>query len=229
MTKPKVPDASVVLRVLIGSRTHGAFRPDCEYDERAVYVGYPTQSFVTLNRQFAEPVANAMSDEKCLELYDLARLLLANHHRTLEIALAWPRFKTAVGEELQSLFTTFLSRGKVRDNYLAAANRRRTRFQCKRMPWTDVAREDARCDYLRLLFNAAELLRTGTMTLNIMKTPISSAWFGASRGELRDADVLALGEDLLRDVNKAYDESSLPLEADRRPLVDFFTRVANGK
>ncbi len=227
MTEEKLPEASVVLRVLIGPRTHGAFRPDCEYDQRTIYVGYPTQSFVALNRQFAEPVYNAMSDEKCLELYDLARLLLSNHHRTLEIALAWPRYKSPVGEELQSLFTEFLSRGKVRDSYLAAANRRRTRFQCKRKPWTEVDREDARCDYLRLLFNAAELLRTGTMTLNMMKSPISNEWFGASRGDIRDTEVLALGEDLLRDVHKAYDESCLPPEADLRPIVEFFTRVAN--
>lgn len=225
MTDVTAKKQPIIVKVLVGSRAHGTFRPDAPYEERSIYVGNSCYGRAHATQRYDHMPAREKRKGELLELYDFACLLLRNKPRMIEILAARPKATMPEGDELRAMLPAFLSKDLVRQRFLNAARRKSAKFQSQKRMFSDV-RQDAMCDYLRLLFNGAELLRTGNMSVNVLQSDIGSSWFSAGRGELPVQEVLRLGGSLERQLERAYNESRLPSAVDLAPIDAFFDRIA---
>lgn len=210
-----------LLRSVVGSNAHGTAGPGSDLDLRTIFL-LPTSSLVGL-----EPPPPKASkgehegDENAWELGHFINLCCKGSPTVLEVLQVEPFFCTDEGRRLRELYPLMLGRNPIFNAFYGYA-----RGECKTFLSPDSQRTfKSMGHYLRILYNGAELLRTGRMTVRIMDTPIGRTCLDAKHGKLKAEDVLRMGEDLIADLKAAERESRLPEFADRKPLEQFLLDI----
>jgi len=221
-TKLSPDNYKKLFTAIVGSRAHGTETPTSDYDTRYVMV-VPTSELLSLeysNKFKREPVG--VKDENFWELQHFMHLCLKGNPSTLEVLLAPTEFTTPEGEELRALHPKLLQRTKVYD-----AHRGFARSQMHQLAKTENTHDfnKAAAHYLRVLYNGIELLRNGRMTVRITDTPLGETVLRAKRGELSIAEIYALGQELQKEMDEAYANSTLPEEANLAELNEFLLRM----
>ena len=212
--------ARQVLRTIVGSHAHGTAGPASDTDIRSVFL-VPTASLLSLDPPPDRTKREAEGDENAWEMAHFLQLCCKGSPTVLEVLLVEPFTCTEEGQRLRELFPLMLGKDPIFNAFYGFANQERKTFlsplsgrTCKSMG-----------HYLRVLFNGAELLRTGTMTVRIVDTPVGELVLQAKQGKVSANEVVAKGDELMADLRRAYEQSTLPAQVDREPLNRFILDI----
>lgn len=162
-----------ILKVVVGSQAHGLAGPKSDFDYRGVFV-VPTTEILSLgNVKMNTNWTEGNDDDTSWEIGHFLNLATHCNPTILETFLApeavGPNWNDAVwGAELRSLFPFVWNSKDVMDAFIGYGLNQRKKFfddKDKRAAKYAVA-------YLRTLYQAWELLTTGTFTIKISDTEI---------------------------------------------------------
>jgi len=180
-----------ILKVIVGSQAHGLANPNSDYDYRGVFV-IPTQDFFTLGSKELQHTSwiEGNEDDTSWEVGKFLNLATHCNPTILETFLAptvpVPIQNAIWGLELQKLFPYVWNSKGVKDAFIGyGLNQRKKFFDNKdnRAPKYATA-------YLRVLYNAWELLSTGTFSVNMEKSPIYDTLKKYKAGDYTPGDVI---------------------------------------
>ncbi len=210
-----------ILTSIVGSRAHGTETPDSDTDTRSIYV-LPTSEIVGID-DYDKFKENKETDTNSWELIRFINLSLNSNPNTLEVLLATPDTFMIWGEELRQLFPHFLCRRHVYNAFKGFATGQRKKLLS---PDTNLARKPKSAShYLRVLYNGIELLESGTMSVRIVDTPIGRHVLAAKRDELELAEILEIGDNLIDQIDEAFELSNLPFEPNKCRINEFLLKV----
>lgn len=196
----KSDEDQVILKVLVGSRAHGLHNPDSDSDFRAVFT-VPTAKILGLNSN----VKNAQwiegdVDNTSWEIGHFLRLATKCNPTILETFLS-PIVETSdFGQELRNLFPAIWNSQGVRDAFIGYGLNQRKKF----LDGKDGRPAKFAAAYARSLYNAKELLETGTFTVNISGLAIGALLKEWKAGNYKVGSVIDVCVELEADVRKAY-------------------------
>lgn len=216
-----------ILRVLVGSNAHGLATPDSDFDYRGVFV-QPTSEILKIggaseHTQWIE----GQVDDTSWELGHFLFLATKCNPTILETFLApkvdfeWAsEFDIAkLTDELRALFPYVWNSKGVATAAIGYGRNQRTKFLDNK----DAKPNKFAAAYLRSLYNAWELLSTGTFTIKIIDTPIGETVKRFKEGNYRRGEVIDECEKYEALVKNA--EIKYPHEANLEPVNDFLLKV----
>ncbi|MEV0692105.1 nucleotidyltransferase domain-containing protein [Streptomyces sp. NPDC050388] len=209
-----------VYACVMGSRAFGLATEGSDTDRRGVFLA-PTPLFW----RFEKPpthVEGPAEEQFSWELERFCELALRADPNILE-CLHSPLVEHAddTGRELLALRGAFLSR-RVHETFTRYAYGQRRRLEA------DVRAHGAprwkhAVHLLRLLASARDVLRTGTLTIDVGEE--RETLLAVKRGEVAWSEVRARMTRLEREAGEAARSSPLPAEPDRRRVEDFLVRT----
>ncbi|MGC3000288.1 nucleotidyltransferase domain-containing protein [Streptomyces sp. G35A] len=205
---------------VMGSRAFGLATEGSDTDRRGVFLA-PTPLFWRLDKPPTH-VEGPAEEQFSWELERFCGLALRADPNILE-CLHSPLVEYAddTGRELLALRRAFLSR-RVHDTFTRYAHGQRRRLDAD-VRTAGAPRWKHAMHLLRLLTSVRDLLRTGTLTIDVgaEREPL----LAVRRGEVPWAGVEARMTRLVREAEEAARRSPLPPEPDRRRVEDFLVRV----
>ncbi|PWI06017.1 nucleotidyltransferase [Streptomyces sp. NWU339] len=209
-----------VYACVMGSRAFGLATEGSDTDRRGVFLA-PTPLFW----RFEKPPTHAegpAEEQFSWELERFCELALRANPNILE-CLHSPLVEHAddTGRELLALRGAFLSR-RVHETFTRYAHGQRRKLEA------DVRAHGAprwkhAMHLLRLLASARDVLRTGTLTIDVGEE--RETLLAVKRGEVAWSEVQARMTRLEREAGEAARHSPLPAEPDRRRVEDFLVRT----
>ncbi|MFJ6558620.1 DNA polymerase beta superfamily protein [Streptomyces sp. NPDC091412] len=205
---------------VMGSRAFGLATDDSDTDRRGVFVA-PTPLFW----RFEKPpthVEGPLDEQFSWELERFCALALRANPNILE-CLHSPlvEYVDDTGRELLSLRGAFLSR-QVSGTFTRYALSQRGKLEAD-VRTHGAPRWKHAMHLLRLLTSARDLLRTGTLTVDVgdRREPLLEV----RRGEVPWPEVESRMARLAAETERAADRTPLPAEPDHRRVADFLRRV----
>ncbi|PAM98928.1 nucleotidyltransferase [Streptomyces sp. Alain-F2R5] len=205
---------------VMGSRAFGLATEDSDTDRRGVFLA-PTPLFW----RFEKPpthVEGPAEEQFRWELERFCELALRANPNVLE-CLHSPLVEYAdeTGRELLALRGAFLSR-RVHETFTRYAHGQRRKLDAD-VRIHGAPRWKHAMHLLRLLASARDLLRTGTLTVDVGDR--RDSLLAVKRGEVPWPEVEARMTRLAEEAERAAPGSPLPAEPDRRRVEDFLVRV----
>jgi predicted nucleotidyltransferase len=164
----------IILKVLVGSRAHGLHTENSDFDYRGVFV-LPTERLFQLGSKidqtsWIEPPKDTPGkiDDTTWEIQKFLLLATKCNPTILETFFSPPIYKNEWGTRLIELFPHVWNSEDVKNAFIGYGLNQRKKFfenQDNRAPKYATA-------YLRTLYNAWELLSTGTFHLDMTDTPV---------------------------------------------------------
>ncbi|MFH8451404.1 DNA polymerase beta superfamily protein [Streptomyces fungicidicus] len=205
---------------VMGSRAFGLATEDSDTDRRGVFLA-PTPLFW----RFEKPpthIEGPAEEQFSWELERFCELALRANPNILE-CLHSPLVEhaDATGRELLSLREAFLSR-KVHLTFTRYAHGQRRKLEAD-VRVHGAPRWKHAMHLLRLLTSARDLLRTGTLVIDVgeRRAPL----LAVKRGEVSWSEVESRMDRLVEEGAEAARRSPLPEEPDRRRIEDFLLRT----
>ncbi|MFF3896653.1 DNA polymerase beta superfamily protein [Streptomyces sp. NPDC001812] len=209
-----------VYACVMGSRAFGLATEGSDTDRRGVFLA-PTPLFW----RFEKPpthVEGPAEEQFSWELERFCELALRANPNILE-CLHSPLVEHAdgTGRELLALRGAFLSR-QVHETFTRYAHNQRRKLEAD-VRVHGAPRWKHAMHLLRLLASARDVLRTGTLTIDVGEERASL--LAVKRGEVAWSEVEARMTRLEREAGEAVRHSPLPAEPDRRRVEDFLIRT----
>lgn len=157
---------TTILKVLVGSRAHHLHTDESDYDFRGVFV-VPTSTILSLGKTVKN--TNWVEDDiddTSWEIGHFLHLATKCNPTILETFLSPVEEITPLGQELRDLFPHIWNSQYVRDAFIGYSHNQRKKL----LDGKDVRPHKYATAYLRTLYNAKELLETGTFTINVGDT-----------------------------------------------------------
>lgn len=216
----KSDEDQVILKVLVGSRAHGLHSDTSDFDYRGVFV-VPTERILglggsTKNSQWIE----GDIDNTSWELSHFLHLATKCNPTILETFLSPVEESTDLGVELRSLFPSIWNSRGVRDAFVGYGRNQQKKF----LDGKDGRPNKFAVAYARSLFNAHELLTTGTFTINIGSSEFGKMLREWKAGNYKMGDVIDTCYELETKVNAAYDANPNK-ETDMAKVNEFLLKV----
>ncbi|GAB2749849.1 DNA polymerase beta superfamily protein [Streptomyces bullii] len=221
--RPETPETLVrdhtIYACVMGSRAFGLATDGSDTDRRGVFLA-PTPLFWRFDKPPTH-VEGPGEEQFSWELERFCELALRANPNILE-CLHSPlvEYVDDTGRELLALRSAFLSR-RVHETFIRYAHGQRRKLEA------DVRNHGAprwkhAMHLLRLLMTARDLLRTGTLTVDVgdRRGPL----LAVKRGEVPWPEVDARMTRLALEAEEAAGRSPLPAEPDRRRVEDFLAR-----
>jgi hypothetical protein len=205
---------------VMGSRAFGLATDDSDTDRRGVFLA-PTPLFWRFDKPPTH-VEGPAEEQFSWELERFCELALRANPNILE-CLHSPlvEYADATGRELLALRGAFLSR-RVHETFIRYAHGQRRKLEA------DVRAHGAprwkhAMHLLRLLISARDLLRTGSLTVDVgdHREPL----LAVKRGEVPWSGVESWMTRLEQEASEAAGRSPLPAAPDRRRVEDFLARA----
>lgn len=160
-----------ILKVIVGSQAHGLATPESDFDYRGVFVT-PTSEILRIGGKVHETSwIEGQEDNTSWELGHFLQMATKSNPTILETFLS-PLAKldgvTSLTRELQALFPHVWSSQGVADAFIGYSHNQRKKFLDNK----DNRASKYAAVAARVLYNAWELLTTGTFTIRIADTPV---------------------------------------------------------
>lgn len=219
-----------ILKVIVGSQAHGLANEKSDYDYRGVFV-IPTGHLVL--EEFYPPKERlkftswieGKEDDTSWEIGKFLLMATKCNPTVLETFLApqvhpESHYQVYYGNELRELFPHIWNSKGVRDAFIGyGLNQRKKFFDNKdnRAPKYAAA-------YLRTLYNAYELLSTGTFNVNLKETPIYTNVKRFKAGDYTPGEVINACFYWETKVLEAYKQNP-DKETNLEPVKEFLLKV----
>lgn len=219
-TYTKQYNDTTILKVLVGSKAHGLDTPQSDSDYRAVFV-VPTQRILGLggdvkNAQWIEGDV----DNTSWEIGHFLRLATKCNPTILETFLSPVVEDSEEGKELRDLFPYIWNSQGVRDAFIGYGLNQRKKF----LDGKDGRPAKFAAAYARSLYNAKELLETGTFTVRIGDLPFGKTVMRWKMGEYDVGEVVRICFNLEKEVKIAY-EKNPNKQPDLEKVNEFLLRI----
>ena len=161
-----------LFRVVVGSQAHGLATPESDFDYRGVFI-IPTSEFLSLGTNPKQTSwVEGEIDDTSWELGHFLHLATKCNPTILEVFLSPTSEITAGCEEdvaeLRALFPYVWNSQYVMDAFIGYSHNQRKKL----LEGKDARPHKYAAAYLRVLYQAWELLETGTFTIRIADTPL---------------------------------------------------------
>lgn len=223
-----------ILKVIVGSQAHGLATPKSDFDYRGVFV-IPTESILSLGYK-PHPTSwiEGKDDDTSWEIGHFLNLAIHCNPTILETFLSPPADsgpksgskEAALGEELRSLFPYVWNSAGVMNAFIGyGLNQRKKFFDNK-----DNRAAKYACAYLRVLFNAWELLTIGSFTVCIADIPDVGAtlkrWKAWTPDQVREhaGEIIETCLHWEKTVREAYEQNP-DKQTDEKVVNDFLLKV----
>lgn len=157
-----------LLKVIVGSQAHGLASPDSDFDYRGVFA-VSTSDLCKIGGSVSHTSwLEGKDDDTSWEVGKFLLMATKSNPTILEIFLAPSKETTPFGDEIRALFPHVWNSNDVKNAFVGyGVNQRKKFFENheKRAP-------KYACAYLRVLFNAWQLLSTGTFSVNLVGSPV---------------------------------------------------------
>jgi len=165
-------EKEVMFKCTVGSQAHGLANPDSDFDYRGVFI-VPTRDILSLGNTIKTTSwIEGKDDDTSWELGHFLHLATKCNPTVLEVFLAPVESINSKHVEdvleLRSLFPDIWNSQYVRDAFIGYAHNQRK----KMLEDKDARPHKYAAAYMRVLYQAEELLRAGTFTVRIADTPI---------------------------------------------------------
>ena len=209
-----------ILKVLVGSRAHGLATPESDFDYRGVFL-VPTDNILSLgstkkNVNWIE----GKVDDTSWELGHFLYLATKSNPTILETFISPIEGVTIEGEKLRRLFDYVWSSKGVRDAFTGYGINQRKKFLAEK----DKKPDKFAAAYARSLYNAYELLTTGTFTIKISETEVGKDIRRFKDGDYTFGEVIDYCRDLESKVNKAFEDNP-DKETNMEPINEFLLDI----
>lgn len=215
-----------ILKVLVGSRAHNLHTEDSDWDWRGVFV-QPTSELLKLGGTTTQTNwIEGKEDDTSFELYKFLLMATKCNPTILEIFKASPIVNPAItspdwiGQELQSLFPYVWNSKGVVDAFRGYGKNQQKKF----LDGKDIRPHKYAVAYLRTLYNAVQLLETGTFSLDTRDTPIYETLKRWKNKEYEVGEVIQLTHEWDQKVINAY-ENNPDKQTNLEPINEFLLRV----
>ncbi|MHB8483852.1 MAG: nucleotidyltransferase domain-containing protein [Nitrospiria bacterium] len=223
-----------ILKVVVGSRAHGLATPTSDFDYRGVFVN-PTSEILSLKNNIKQTQwIEGKEDDVYWEIGHFLFLATKCNPTILETFLA--PVKTETGEEncyskegcmcmkegleLRELFPYVWNSKGVRDAFIGYAFNQQKKF----LEDKDNRASKYAAAYLRTLYNAWELLSTGTFTVRISDTPIGQQVKRFKEGDWSVGEVMQSTSDWQKKVEEAYEKNPYK-QTDLEKIDEFLLKI----
>lgn len=212
--------------VTVGSQAHGLATPDSDTDYRGVFI-VPTVDILKLGGT-AKTTSwiEGKDDDTSYELAHFLHLAAHSNPNVLDVFMApvhevFPGFEEDT-ERLLALFPALWSSKGVRDAFIGYSHNQRKKLLDKK----DARPHKYAAAYLRVLYNAKELLETGRYTIRIADTDLGDF---VRRVKFQDAsisigEIINKCEELEAGVNEAFAKNPNK-ETDVNAVNDFLLEM----
>jgi predicted nucleotidyltransferase len=215
------------MRVLVGSQAHGLATEKSDFDWRGVFI-YKTSEILTLNAPKDQTSwIEGKEDDTSWELSKFLLMATKCNPTILEAFLAprnakseWGDEEEKYGEELRALFPHVWNSVDVHNAFVGYGLNQRKKFledKDKRSP-------KYACAYLRTLYNAWELLSTGTFSVDMREAEIFSTLKLWKSGQFTLGGVINKTHEWEEKVHKTFD-SHAPKKTNIEPINEFILKV----
>ena len=219
-----------ILKVIVGSKAHHLDTNKSDTDYRGVFV-VPTSELLRIGPKHDETRwIEGREDDTSWEIGKFLLMATKCNPTVLECFLApvtWHENPTinkayydAYGKELRDLFPYVWNSQYVKDAFIGYGLNQRKKFfenQDKRAPKYATA-------YLRVLYNAWELLSTGTFSVDMRVTSIYEQLIRFKKGEYQVGEVIQACWDWETKVLKAY-KANPDKQTNMEPVNEFLLKV----
>lgn len=161
-----------ILKTIVGSRAHGTFLPDSDYDYRGVFM-VPLEDFISPFRNVkTNSWIEGLEDNTSYELSHFTKLCTSGNPSALELLAAPVVDATPEGEALRAMLPNFLSKKSVYDAFIGYSRNQEKKFRDNHL--------DRRWKYaeahIRTLYQLLHLLKSGELKIG---------WEGGTLDELK--------------------------------------------
>lgn len=215
-----------ILSTIVGSQAHGLANKKSDFDYRGVFV-IPTSELLKVGGDTIKHTSwiEGKEDDTSWEIGKFLLMATKSNPTVLETFLAphshpENKFQQKWGVELQELFPYIWNSTDVKNAFIGyGLNQRKKFFEDKdqRAPKYATA-------YLRVLYNAYELLSTGTFTVNLKDTPIYDQCIRFKAGIYTMGEVIQTCFDWETKVLLAYKRNP-DKQTDMEPVNEFLLKV----
>lgn len=217
-----------ILKVVVGSTAHGLANKDSDVDYRGVFV-VPTSEILSIGPHHDETRwIEGKEDDTSWEIGKFLLMATKCNPTVLEcfvapIAENGPRVGTreaTYGGELRLLFPYVWNSQYVKDAFIGYGINQRKKFfenKDKRAPKYATA-------YLRTLYNAWELLATGTFSVNLVGSPVYELCKRFKSGDYSPGEVINECFKWETEVLKAY-KANPDKQTNMEPINEFLLKI----
>ncbi len=187
----------------MGSHAHGLANKDSDFDYRGVFV-QPTDEILALGQKRRHTSwIEGKTDDTSYEIGHFLFLATKSNPTILEVFLAPIDDSDPIGLEMRSLFPHIWNSKDVRNAFIGYGLNQRKKFLDNK----DNRREKYAAAYLRVLYNAYELLKTGTFTVRVADTPVGETVRRFKNGDFTIGEVVQITSEWQLKVEKAYNKA----------------------
>ncbi len=211
-----------ILKVIVGSQAHGLATPESDFDYRGVFVT-PTSELLKIggDKNRTTSWIEGKDDDTSWEIGHFLHLATKCNPTILETFLSPVESITPEGQELRDLFPYIWNSKDVMNAFIGYGLNQRKKF---------LERKDERPNkyaaaYARSLYNALELLTSGTFTIRIGDIkPIGDTVRKFKNGDYKIGDVIETCVYLEERVRAAY-EANPNKETDMDKVNEFLLKI----
>ena len=213
-----------ILKVIVGSQAHGLATPESDYDYRGVFV-IPTTELLKLGGHKEQTNwIEGKEDNTSWELGHFLNMAVHCNPTILETFLA-PSIPTPIQNanfsmELRELFEYVWNSNDVMNAFIGYGRNQRKKFLDNK----DNREAKYATANLRVLYNAYEILTTGTFSSNMTKTPIFETLKRYKNKDYKMGEVIQTCYDWESKVKEAF-EKNPKKETDLEPVNNFLLKV----
>lgn len=216
----------IILKTIVGSQAHGLATKDSDYDYRGVFV-VPTVELLKLgNTTRTTSWIEGDNDNTSWEIGHFLNMATHCNPTVIETFLAplaetdINAKETIIGEQLRELFPHVWNSTGVKDAFIGYGINQRKKFFDKK----DERAPKYAAAYLRVLYNAYELLSTGIFSVDLTETPIYKTVRKFKNGDYTPGEVINECFKWETEVLRAY-KANPNKETNVEPINEFLLKV----
>lgn len=216
-----------LLKVLVGSQAHGVADLDSDYDYRGVFI-IPTKRLLQLGNP-AETTAwiEGKDDNTSWEIFHFLNMAVHCNPTIMEVFMA-PIVETQLqdvklkqyAKELRNLFPYVWNSNDVKNAFIGYGINQRKKFLDNK----DDHEAKYASAYLRVLYQAWELLSTGRFSVNMAKTPIFDVLKRFRKKEYSRGEVVQTCWEWETEVLKAF-KANPDKKTNIEPINEFLLKI----
>ena len=177
---------TTLTKVIVGSQAHGLANEKSDFDYRGVFV-VPTSSILKIGGKVSETSwIEGKEDDTSWEIGKFLMMATKSNPTVLETFLAPEKETSEWSTAIRELFPHVWNSNDVRNAFVGYGLNQRKKFfdnQDQRAP-------KYACAYLRVLFNAWQLLSTGTFSVCLVGSPVFEMCKRFKAGEYQVGEVI---------------------------------------
>lgn len=216
-------EQNTILKVLIGSQAHGLANEDSDFDYRGVFVVPTTDILKIGSKVHSTSWIEGKDDDTSWEIGHFLNLATKCNPTILEVFFAPITESTELGIELRSLFPYVWNADAVVNAFVGYGLNQRKKF----LDQKDSRPGKYACAYLRTLYQAWELLRTGQFTVKVSETEIGNTLKKWRKGQWTFGEVIQICHEWEQKVRAVHE--TLPIferkETDVEKINKFLIKV----